>query len=204
MKKMLFSDKFVLTGAVECGKKTVTRRLVTERDEKRACRCLDDYAARGVRLTPYEALQMVAPYQVGDIVAVPMSYEAIYYNYIWDMENVLEFWNMYCKTPGWTNKMFVRAEECPLRIMIDDVRVERVAEITDEDCIREGVCACVGNIAYYIYVRGKRANNTVFLQKNFANPQDAFGYLFAGSRWAKVKKENPLVYRYEVHVIKNE
>ena len=200
----MFSDKFGLTGAVECGKKTVTRRLVTVRDEKRACRCLDDHAARGVRLTPYEALQMVAPYQVGDIVAVPMSYEAIYYNYFDCHLGSAGFWNLYYNTPGWTNKMFVKAEECPLRLMIDDVRVERVAEITDEDCLREGVCACVGNVAYYIYAKGKRGNENVFLQKNFATPQNAFGYLFAGSRWNKVKKENPLTYRYEVHVIKNE
>lgn len=200
----MFSDRFGLTGAVECGKKTVTRRLVTVRDEKRACRCFDDHAARGIRLTPYEALAMVAPYQVGDVVAVPMSYEDIFENYIWDFKKVIQFSNMYENTPGWKNKMFVKADECPLRLMIDDVRVERVAEITDEDCMREGVCACEGNIAYYIYAKGKRGNEDIFLQKNFATPQDAFGYLFAGSRWAKVKKENPLVYRYEVHVIKNE
>ena len=204
MKKMMFSDHFGLTGAVECGKKTVTRRLVTVRDEKRACRCIDDHAARGIRLTPYEALQMVAPYQVGDIVAVPMEYADIYINYVHGDENMFNFVHKYCNTPGWTNKMFVKAEECPLRIMIDDVRVERVAEITDADCLREGVCACVGNVAYYIYAKGKRGNENVFLQKNFTTPQDAFGYLFAGSRWAKVKKENPLTYRYEIHVIENE
>lgn len=200
----MFSDKFGLTRAVEYGRKTVTRRLVTERDQERALRCLDDYAARGVRLTPYEALAMVAPYQVGDIVAVPMSYMQIYINYIHGDEGIHSFVNKYCITPGWTNKMFVKADECPLRLRIDDVRVELVAEITNADCMREGVCACEGNIAYYIHVRGKRANNTVFLQKNFADPQDAFGYLFAGSRWAQVKKENPLVYRYEVHVVKSD
>ena len=199
----MFSDRFGLTGAVECGVKTVTRRLVTLQDEKRMCRCLDDYAARVVRLTPYEALRMVAPYQVSDIVAVPMSYEQIYYNYMDDKLRAASYWYSYSDKPGWHNKMFVKAEECPLRIMIDDVRVERVAEITDEDCLREGVRACEGNVAYYIYAKGKRGNKNVFLQKNYANPQDAFGYIFAGYRWAAVKKENPLVYRYEFHVVKS-
>lgn len=199
----MFSDKFGLTRAVEYGRKTVTRRLVTERDQERALRCIDDYAARGIRLTPYEALAMVAPYQVGDIVAVPMSYETIYYNYMDDQLKAASYWYSYSDKPGWTNKMFVKADECPLRIMIDGVRLECVADISDEDCMREGVCACECNIAYYIHVKGKRGNKDVFLQKNFATPQDAFGYLFAGSRWKKVKKENPLVYRYAVHVVKN-
>lgn len=36
-------------------------------------------------------------------------------------------------------KMFVKAEYMPHHIRITDVRVERLQDISDEDCLREGV-----------------------------------------------------------------
>lgn len=38
---------------------------------------------------------------------------------------------------GWDNKMFVRAEHMPHRIRITDIRVERLQDISDEDCLRK-------------------------------------------------------------------
>lgn len=43
------------------------------------------------------------------------------------------------QTSGWTNKMFVRADLMPHQIRITNVRVERLQDISDEDCIKEGV-----------------------------------------------------------------
>ena len=58
---------------------------------------------------------------------------------------------------GWTNKMFVRAELMPHQIRITNVRVERLQDISHEDCIKEGIVkAMVGSedthfmTAYYV------------------------------------------------------
>lgn len=40
---------------------------------------------------------------------------------------------------GNTNKMFVRADLMPHHIRITDVKVERLQDISDEDCLREGL-----------------------------------------------------------------
>lgn len=43
------------------------------------------------------------------------------------------------QSPGWTNKMFTRADLMPHQIRITSVRVERLQDISDKDCLREGI-----------------------------------------------------------------
>ena len=112
MKKIMFSDKFGLTEAVLSGRKTQTRRI-----------CPD-----GTPLGNWAETVKKSRYQVGEVVAVAQNYYDCGY------------YHASRKCPGWTNKMFVRADLMPHRIRITNVRVERLQDISYEDCIAEGVC----------------------------------------------------------------
>lgn len=115
MKKIMFSDKYGLTDAVLQGRKTMTRRLADVR-----------WASGDIHDTP------VPKYKVGEVVAVAQSYSCF--------RPLISHNDDYSPShPGWDNKMFVRADLMPHQIRITDVKVERLHDISDEDCLKEGI-----------------------------------------------------------------
>lgn len=66
-------------------------------------------------------------YKVGEVVAIAQKYSEI---------GIEPF--QFCEA-GWYNKMFVAADLMPHHIRITGVRVERLQDISDEDCIKEGI-----------------------------------------------------------------
>lgn len=144
MKKCMFNDKFGLTGAVLAELKTMTRRedkklnhpLVTDIsdwgiDEKGKAYVSITYST-GLNENVYPA------YQPGEEVAVAQSYKSIV-----EQDPTNDYGNYYIKqfryTPGWTNKMFVKANFMPHRICITNIKFERLQDISEEDAMREGV-----------------------------------------------------------------
>lgn len=157
MKKILFNDKYGLTQAVLDGRKTITRRVVKEL-EGRAFRKMpqivfDEQDEDNCFLVfkdneDIEPLLCYPAYKIAEVVAVAQSYkdisETVYGNdEMWrlgferDVEEKYELLKE--DIAGWTNKMFVRAELMPHQIRIKNVRIERLQDISDEDCLREGV-----------------------------------------------------------------
>lgn len=134
MKKIMFNDKFLLTKAVLDGTKIMTRRLLKE----------------GTPLGNWEETAKCLPYKVGDIVAIAQPYKDIiecmaeYSDIIINVDGSI---NREYKA-GWTNKMFVKAYLMPHHIKITDVKVERLQDITYEDCLKEGVRKAT--IGYYV------------------------------------------------------
>ena len=99
---------------------------------------------------------------------------------------------------GWDNKMFVRADLMPHQIRITDVRVERLQDISDEDCIKEGVRKVVNENGIYIqYYVGKGDNAC-----SFENPREAFAYLINKTCGEKTWENNPYVFVYEFKLVK--
>lgn len=119
MKKIMFSDKYLLTQAVLNGSKTMTRRVLRD----------------NVPLGNREETAKHLPYKVGEIVAIAQSYKEVYPNADFEMVGD-DFMN---ESAGWTNKMFVKASLMKRHIRITDVKVERLQDISDEDVLREGV-----------------------------------------------------------------
>lgn len=66
-------------------------------------------------------------WKVGDVIAVAQKYS--------------ECNRAVClvDSKGWSNKMFVCADLMPRRIKITNVRVERLQDISEEDCLKEGI-----------------------------------------------------------------
>lgn len=139
MKRISFKDNggLNLTQAVLDGRKTMTRRAVIEQVEKDAmvrsslCGTFD--------LMRREKIAYIlnhSPYKVGDVVAIQQAYKAIH-----PLDLYSSSYGKYAfeRSAGWTNKMFVAARFMPHHIRITDVKVERLQDISDEDCMREGV-----------------------------------------------------------------
>lgn len=145
MKRMMFNDRFGLTNAVIEKRKTVTRRVINPQpdrarhwnpiyvkdelmyyqDERGMCQLLDE---KGKVIYP--------PYKVGEIVAVAQSYYSVM---VGGVKVPYKFDINLTEHKGWTNKMFVRADLMPHQIRILNVRAERLQDITDDDCLREGI-----------------------------------------------------------------
>lgn len=82
-----------------------------------------------------------APYKVGEVVAIAQSYKDLGFNggEIWRDPKHLVNNGRLDSSPGWTNKMFVRAEACTNRILFTANKIERLQDISYEDCMLEGI-----------------------------------------------------------------
>lgn len=91
-------------------------------------------------------------YQLGEVVAVAQSYINVYKGrtvngsfYDWcklrdlDPHREIEKMEALKKEQGWDNKMYVRADMMPHRIKITNIKLERMQDISDEDCRKEGI-----------------------------------------------------------------
>lgn len=147
-KKIMFSDKYCLTQAVLSGTKTMTRRLLTLTLDKdvdgKLIRVYPSkvYLDNGKWLFDFEGRTYLLPkknyprYKVGEIVAIAQSYHTLnksgYTAPEW-LDHVCE------SSAGYENKMFVRADLMPHHIKITDVKIERLQDISDDNCLREGL-----------------------------------------------------------------
>lgn len=142
MKRISFKDSggLNLTQAVLTGRKTMTRIEVPEWVERNAM----VYAisqGKDTRVRDYFRLKFAhilghSPYNVGDVVTVQQAYKDTFKEFFGEVDFTK---NKLRGTAGWTNKMFVRASLMPHHIRITDVRVEMLQDISDEDCLREGI-----------------------------------------------------------------
>ena len=132
MKKIMFNDKYGLTQAVLEGRKTQTRRTFLKPGEANLLH----------GITSEYLISVKSRYKVGETVAIAQKYE--------DLIKNDEFYRLGGKNGmhlecikyerGCHNKMFVRAELMPHHIRITKIRMERLQDISDEDCLKEGIC----------------------------------------------------------------
>nr|DAL00593.1 MAG TPA: ASCH domain protein [Caudoviricetes sp.] len=212
MKKIMFSDKFGLTQAVLDGRKTMTRRIIkcpiTFRGEWVAgfnihrspsdkkivgFPCMYDADER-----EFDMGEILPKYELGEVVAIAQSYmdvdrfhrkgkNAAYLEYL---DSILPELKLY---PGWGNKMFVKADLMPHHIKITGIKVERLQDISDEDCLKEGIIHVSTFLGQKIY-HTPHVNGS-YLSTNVA--QEAFAYLIDKVSGKGVWESNPFVFAYE-------
>ena len=204
-KKIMFNDKNGLTQAVLEGRKTQTRRIITYPKTfkgKNVCglwvyRWKVDGAITEICMYDEDEIsidggQILPKYKVGEIVAVAQSYNS-FYN---DECNP----NLFPNGAGWTNKMYVKPELMPHQIRITNVRAEQLQDISDEDCLKEGIIkGKVGSEdthfmdAYYIPTLKKDP---------FCTPQGAYSYLINKISGKGTWENNPYVFVYDFELVK--
>lgn len=207
MKKIMFNDKYGLTEAVLSGRKTQTRRIIKPQptfnenhgivwrgfayglslqlDEiKGSCKNF---------ITGTEYDKSCKRYRVGEVIAVAQSYKDAGYDYCMSQAAYL-------------NKMYTKAEYMPHQIRITNVRVERLQDISDADCIAEGVelndrqfehdgqkFYCVRGLGHW---RGIGCDN-------FNTPREVYAALIDRISGKGTWDSNPYVFVYNFELIKS-
>lgn len=202
MQKIMFNDRYGLTDAVIEGRKTMTRRLVSDRlweiwtNYDDFCNSVIGGIARGgtsVSREYYHECDFFKDkcrYKVGEVVAVAQCYNDV----------VREFTDL-AFVPGSTNKMFVRADLMPHQIRITEIRCERLQDISDEDCMKEGVV----DVTYF--KTGGRPYELFALpgheyEETFNTPRQAFAALIDKVSGRGTWDRNPWVVVYEFELVK--
>lgn len=191
MKKIMFNDRYGLTQAVIEGQKTVARRIMNWQPDP------DDIAYMEPKDYPCQP-----PYKVGEIVAVAQCYADIHSELMIgdfgdDCYDSFKNAVVHDKA-GWHNKMFVQADLMPHQIRITSVRPERLQDITDEDCLKEGLEWQHG--ANMFYVNYNRTNNSRELLGD--TPREAFASLMDKISGRGTWERNPFVWRIEFKLVK--
>lgn len=205
----MFNDKFALTDAVLEGRKTMTRRLV---DYEKYKKTWDDMCRLG---TPCFSsfddflIKRKAKYKVGEVVAVAQNYLDVYEvlkrTHGSSSRVTREFFHKYVQGGRMpvSNKMFVRADLMPHQIRITDIKVERLQDISEEDCLREGVVKHTPspidkNKPRFAY----KVNKQGLAFEWFGTPQNAFAALIDKVAGNGTWNLNPYVFAYSFELEK--
>lgn len=108
MQKIMFNDRYGLAQAVLEGCKTMTRRVIG---------------------SYYNEILDMSRYAKGEVIAIAQPYKDVP-----PYKGHPGYSNHRDLSVGWENKMFVKANLMPYFIKITNIRVERLQDISDEDC----------------------------------------------------------------------
>ena len=193
----MFNDKYGLTQAVLEGRKTQTRRIaympngfIIFDDKDFQLKKLDNGQAL---LTLCNNEFKTAHYKIGEEVAIAQRYSDIADTHGRELAQL----------PGWNNKMFVKADLMPHRVRITNIRVERLQDISDEDCIAEGIRRLGKE-----YVRFKKEycytcqNYAVTDFYSFSTPREAYAALIDKISGKGTWESNPWVFVYDFELVK--
>lgn len=208
----MFNDRYGLTEAVLSGRTTMTRRIITcpksfkgewvagfhvyKRQSDGAILeypCMYDADERD-----FDGGQILPKYKVGEIVAIAQAYSCVGFGdtapIIGIDENDMP---IIASDKGLYNKMFVRADLMPHQIRITGVKVERLQDISDEDCIKEG-----------IYMDEDPMNPQAFIYTYpnapqwYFTPHEAYAALIDRISGKGTWKSNPYVFAYDFELVK--
>lgn len=203
MQKIMFYDKYGLTDAVLAKRKTQTRRIITNKDMLKVIKKFDTL---GALFTIYFRFLLnsdlrerfiynrsVMRYQKNEIVAIAQSYA--------DITPQVDWANCMARKEeiGWNNKMFVRAEDMPHHIRIAKIRIERLQDISDEDCIAEGIQKYpdVHNYMWgFSYIKGAALKFELS-----TTPREVYANLIDRISCKGTWERNPYVFVYDFELI---
>lgn len=159
-------------------------------------------------------------YKVGEIVAVAQSYKDVdsYYSAAYQRQHSIhgmtvdaldcvpnediKKWfknrNDFKDKASWNNKMFVKSELMPHQICITNVKIEQLQDISEEDCLKEGLEW--DGVAHKYYVNYDKTNGSKIYFK--ASPKESYAELIDKVSGKGTWESNPYVFVYEFNLIK--
>ena len=201
MRKILFNDKYGLTKAVLEGRKTMTRRIINTHGADEMAIWIGPYVTlyeRGDVLT-----DIFPAYKVSEEVAVAQRYGEIPMEQlmkqrmdgnaaVWPFEILIR------QSKGYTNKMFVKAELMPHRIRITNINVERLQDISEDDCLKEGI----ERIPHPFVKDAANVYTCHGIDGFYTHPKDCFAALIDKVSGKGTWKRNPWVFGYSFELVK--
>lgn len=210
MKKIMFNDKYGLTQAVLDGRKTQTRRVLSTTMFFQRLKTYEGWSNEDIsawkrscnrRLyeTQGDTLQQMldyalssSRYKLGETIAIAQKYADLAYDG--------EFFRLLGKVifeKGCHNKMFVKADLMPHRIRITNIRVERLQDISEEDCIAEGIWRDdnVGLEGTTYWYHG-------LANSSFRTAKEAYAALINRISGKGTWESNPWVFVYDFELVK--
>ena len=200
MKKIMFNDEAGLTKSVLERRKTQTRRLVQKDfftlawDERGDTLVYENEEGDFIDIRDSK----YAIFKVGEIVAIAQRYSEI---------GIEPF--PFCEN-GWNNKMFVKPGLMPHHIRITNIKIERLQDISDEDCLAEGVVKIVHRIPtkapqyitmYYPSMSLKEAADKLGWGHAYSTPQYAYAELIDKVSRIDIWESNPYVFVYDFELV---
>lgn len=222
----MFNDKYGLTKAVLDGRKTQTRRIIDIDEEELTLfqtiyynQAFDFLEGKDLIEAYFDNYPKKIPYKKGEIVAVAQSYKTIddYYKSAYSYNHsahgmtVCEFdgvsdkdvheWNMiavnYRGKKVWTNKLFVKPELMLHFIRITNVRIERLQDISWEDCLSEGLTADIDPMNPICNIFSFDNSNQWYF-----HPREAYAALIDKVGKKGDWERNPFVFVYDFELVK--
>ena len=198
MKKIMFNDKYGLTEAVLAKRKTQTRRIIPSADHENrryegALKLTNPDGTKSV-LAQFSDKRVLSAYAINEVVAIAQAYKNIPKFPQLSKQAVEEL----KQSPGWNNKMFTKPDLMLHHIRITDIRVERLNDISDEDCISEGIGIRPDDIQEYgvKYVEGEL---TLWICGD--SPLEAYTVLIDEVSGKGTWNSNPYVFVYDFELI---
>ena len=202
MKKIMFNDKYGLTQAVLEGRKTMTRRICKDQQ----------WSKSDILALNYDKLTLMTPpnYLINEVVAIAQSYKDIgERGFVQEKptqgDEHIRFGNgggvefVWAENhAGYNNKMFVKAELMPHHIKITNIRVKHLQEISNEDCLREGVFECEDG---YSRTYGIDHYEEFVHDWLYNTPREAFAALIDKVSGKGTWDSNPMVWVYEFELV---
>lgn len=206
MQKIMFNDQYRLTKAVLGGWKTNTRRIIPQSVIDKAEEYRVEYYNQTFDVISLEDIlidvehlmghKQLSKYKVGEEIAVAQSYFETIVLHDGGFSNIGQTSRLLA-TAGAKNKMFVKAEYMPHRIKITNVRVEHLQDISEEDCLKEGIDRCEKEWGYW-----KCDSNGCLSFYSFDTIKEAFAALIDKVSGKGTWDSNPLVFVYEFELVK--
>lgn len=224
MQKIGFCERYMLTTAVLERFKTNTRRLekaleraVAEYEKQHGesfeiiTQYWDEKRKKVCCLTKHGIIHVGTNYKLNEVVAVAQSYEDIYhhggpeygsYELVNNYRRLhIRPWKDITQQAGWSNKMFVKPSLMPHQIQITGIRIERLQDISDADCIKEGIIQSVDGVNMFTFDGWIKKG---YQQYSYTSPREAFAALIdrPGVGRKGLWEDNPFVVVYEFKLVK--
>lgn len=207
-KKITFNDRYGLTEAVLNGVKTMTRRIefngiksigfifaIKRLKEDNLILNFDGKDRFEVYTQDNELLEFhKCRYAIGEVIAIAQNYRDA--NCKWYEVAEAHQKGFYGGQSGFGNKMFVKASLMPHHICITNIKIERLQDISEKDCINEGIIPNLSLLGghFHYFLPNK-------LNIEYHSPIEAFSVLIDKISRKGTWEENPYVIVYEFEKI---
>lgn len=201
MKKIMFNDRYGLTQAVLEGRKTQTRRIAYTAGRWRDIMVRQDLEGvnKGKACLFGDGILLAkSAYKLGETITIAQKYE--------DLRKDDEFYRLCGKNgmplecikyeKGCHNKMFVRADLMPHHIRITNIRVERLQDISEADCLKESIW-CDDNVG----LEGTTYWYHGLANSSFRTAKEAYAALIDKISGKGTWESNPYVFVYDFELI---